>query len=95
MTQLNARRARRARTSTGEFPQVVRRAKCARILQLAKSVTDSSGRVAVETANATSWLLGLRYLSQGNTTYIAEVYHNGAGYSEAELTASAGWSIPP
>ena len=54
--------------STGEFPQVVRRAKCARILQFAKSVTDSSGRVAVETANATSWRLGLRlrlYLLHG------------------------------
>jgi hypothetical protein len=56
----------------------------ARILQLAKPVTDSSGRVTVETENATSWLLGLRYLTQGNTTYIAEVYHNGTGYSETE-----------
>jgi hypothetical protein len=31
-----------------------------------------------------SYLLGLRYLTQGNTTYIAEVYHNGTGNSESE-----------
>jgi hypothetical protein len=47
-------------------------------------VTDASGRVTTEVGDATSYLLGLRYLSQGNTTYIAEVYHNGTGYSEAE-----------
>ena len=56
----------------------------ARILQFAKPVTDASGRVTVETGNTTSYLLGLRYLSQGNTTYIAEYYHNGTGYSEGE-----------
>ena len=31
-----------------------------------------------------NYLLGLRYLTQGNTTYIAELYHNGSGYSEAQ-----------
>lgn len=56
----------------------------ARILQFARPVTDAGGRVTTEAADATSYLLGLRYLSQGNTTYIAEVYHNGTGYSEAE-----------
>ena len=56
----------------------------ARIAQFAKPVTDASGRVTTEVANATSYLLGLRYLTQGNTTYIAEVYHNGTGYSESQ-----------
>ena len=56
----------------------------ARVLQFARPVTDASGRVTTEVADATSYLLGLRYLSQGNTTYIAEYYHNGSGYSEAE-----------
>ncbi len=56
----------------------------ARIAQFAKPVTDASGRVTTEVANATSYLLGLRYLTQGNTTYIAEYYHNGTGYSESE-----------
>jgi len=57
----------------------------ARILQFAKPVTDASGRVTTEVGNATSYLLGLRYLTQGNTTYIAEYYRNGTGYSEAEV----------
>ena len=56
----------------------------ARIQQFARPVTDASGRVTTEVVNATSYLLGLRYLTQGNTTYIAEVYHNGTGYSESE-----------
>ena len=56
----------------------------ARILQFPKPVADASGRTTTEVGNATSYLLGLRYLTQGNTTYIAEVYHNGSGYSESE-----------
>jgi hypothetical protein len=56
----------------------------ARILQFAKPVTDARGNVTNEVSNATSYLLGLRYLTEGNTTYIAELYHNGTGYSETE-----------
>jgi hypothetical protein len=56
----------------------------ARILQFPQVVTDASGRTSTEVSNATSYLLGLRYLTQGNTTWIAEVYHNGTGYSEYE-----------
>jgi hypothetical protein len=56
----------------------------ARILQFPRVVTDASGRTSTEVANATSYLLGLRYLTHNNTTYIAEVYHNGTGYSESE-----------
>jgi len=56
----------------------------ARILEFTKRVTDASGRLTTEMGSATSYLLGLRYLTQGNTTYIAEYYHNGMGYSEAE-----------
>jgi len=47
-------------------------------------VTDARGNVTTEISNATSYLLGLRYLSEANTTYIAELYHNGTGYSETE-----------
>jgi hypothetical protein len=57
----------------------------ARILQLTKQVTDSTGRVTTEVGNATSYLLGLRYLTASETTYIAEYYRNGAGYSDQEL----------
>jgi hypothetical protein len=56
----------------------------ARIRQFPKPVTDSAGRVTTEVANATSYLLGLRYLTAGETTYIAEYYRNGTGYSEDE-----------
>jgi len=56
----------------------------ARILQFAKPVTDANGSVTTEVSNATSYLLGLRYLTEGNTTYIAELYHNGTGYSDVE-----------
>jgi len=56
----------------------------ARILDSPKQVTDAQGNVTTEISNATSYLLGLRYLSEANTTYIAELYHNGTGYSDAE-----------
>ena len=56
----------------------------ARIQQLARPVTDSTGRVTTQTANATSYLLGLRYLTEKDTTYIVEYYRNGTGYSDQE-----------
>jgi hypothetical protein len=56
----------------------------ARILNFQKPVTDASGRVTIDSYDATSWLAGLRYLTAGETTYIAEVYRNGTGYSAAE-----------
>jgi hypothetical protein len=56
----------------------------ARTIQYPKPVTDSQGRVATEVGNATSYLLGLRYLTDGDTTYIAEYYRNGTGYTDQE-----------
>lgn len=56
----------------------------ARIQKFARPLTDSAGRVSTEVGNATSYLLGLRYLTQSDTTYIAEYYRNGTGYSEEE-----------
>lgn len=56
----------------------------ARIQQFARPVTDSAGRVTSEVGNATSYLLGLRYLTEKDTTYIAEYYRNGTGYSDEE-----------
>jgi hypothetical protein len=57
----------------------------ARIRQSTRPITDAAGRVASETANATSWLLGARYLTERDTTYIAEYYRNGTGYSDREF----------
>jgi len=56
----------------------------ARIQQFARPVTDAAGRVTTEVGNATSYLLGLRYLTEKDTTYIAEYYRNGTGYSDQE-----------
>ena len=56
----------------------------ARIQQFTRPVTDSAGRVTNEVGNATSYLLGLRYLTAGDTTYIGEYYRNGTGYSDQE-----------
>ena len=56
----------------------------ARIQQFPRPVTDSAGRVTTEAGNASSYLLGLRYLTEKDTTYIAEYYRNGTGYSEQE-----------
>ena len=56
----------------------------ARIHQSARPVTDAAGRVTTEVGNATSYLLGLRYLTERDTTYIAEYYRNGSGYSDRE-----------
>jgi hypothetical protein len=58
----------------------------ASIQQFAKPVTDSSGLVTTEVGNAASYLLGLRYLTESDTTYIAEYYHNGTGYSDQETS---------
>lgn len=56
----------------------------ARIQRSPRPLTDSAGRVTTEVANATSYLLGLRYLTTSDTTYIAEYYRNGTGYSDQE-----------
>jgi hypothetical protein len=46
---------------------------------------DSIGNITVKKYDATSFLLGLRYLSSTDTTYIFEYYHNGTGYSSSQL----------
>jgi hypothetical protein len=56
----------------------------ARIRQSLRPVTDSAGRASTEIGNATSYLIGLRYLTERDTTYIAEYYRNGTGYSDQE-----------
>ncbi len=45
---------------------------------------DAAGVVSESEFDAWSGLLGLRYLSRIDTTYILEYYHNGTGYSERE-----------
>lgn len=46
-----------------------------------------SGAVTTERRNVTSYLLGLRYLTGQDTTYILEYYRNGTGYTENQTQA--------
>jgi hypothetical protein len=46
---------------------------------------DAQNQVVTNTRDVTSGLLGLRYLTKSDITWIAEYYRNGAGYSESEL----------
>jgi hypothetical protein len=58
----------------------------ARVEKFTRPVTNATGVVTNTTGNATSYLLGLRYLTQSDTTYILEYYRNGTGYSEQEAS---------
>jgi len=57
----------------------------ARILDQPRSVADGLGNVTQSTDDADSWLLGLRYLTEKEVTWIAEYYRNGTGYSASQL----------
>ncbi len=51
-----------------------------------KVTLNENNSVVIQNTSATSYLLGLRYLSENELTSIIEFYHNGAGYSEDEMT---------
>ncbi len=46
---------------------------------------DSTGKTSTVEFDATSYLLGTRYLTARDTTYILEYYRNGAGFSKGEM----------
>jgi hypothetical protein len=50
-----------------------------------KSVVDRNGNLTGTESDAWSYLLGFRYLSTLDTTYIFEYYHNGTGFTEEEV----------
>jgi len=50
-----------------------------------KGLIDADGNVAERETDAQSWLLGLRYLTERETTWIAEYYHNGSGFTAEEM----------
>jgi hypothetical protein len=63
-------------------------AEWARILDFEQPVLTASG--SLQTApprEATSYLIGARYLTERDTTWIVEYYRNGTGYSEAQASA--------
>jgi len=50
-----------------------------------KRFIDSDGTVFNEEYDATSYLLGLRYLTKSDTTYIFEYFHDATGFAESEM----------
>jgi hypothetical protein len=57
----------------------------ARIDDFTRSYIASSGNTHQTLYDATNWLLGLRYLTEKDTTYILEYYRNGTGFTEQEM----------
>ena len=50
-----------------------------------KTIMDRDGNLSETRSNVWSCLVGIRYLTAGETTYIFEYYHNGAGFTEGEM----------
>jgi hypothetical protein len=46
---------------------------------------DERGIVSESKYDAKSYLLGIRYLTKTDTTFILEYYHNGTGYTKSEI----------
>jgi hypothetical protein len=46
---------------------------------------DSQGNISESTFDAKSYLLGIRYLTPSDTTFIFEYYRNGTGYTHSEV----------
>jgi hypothetical protein len=57
----------------------------AHISDVRQSVVGSDGSAQATYSDATSWLLGLRYLSEKDMTFLLELYRNGTGYTEQQL----------
>ncbi len=57
----------------------------ARTLDAPRNTVAAAGVTSSQIADFDSYLLGLRYLTAGEVTWIAEYYRNGAGYSAQEL----------
>jgi len=58
----------------------------ARVRDVETRRIDAAGNVSTQIRDATSYLLGLRYLTENDTTWIAEYYRNGTGYTQSQLT---------
>jgi hypothetical protein len=50
-----------------------------------RQVIGSSGQPSTLSGDALSWLVGLRYLTEQDTTLIVEYYRNGTGYTKNEM----------
>ncbi|MGQ9776975.1 MAG: hypothetical protein ACUVQ9_07140 [Thermodesulfobacteriota bacterium] len=50
-----------------------------------KRVIDSQGKISEEKFDAKSYLMGIRYLTPWDTTFIFEYYRNGTGFTHLEM----------
>lgn len=57
----------------------------ARVDDVPRSIVAGDGSTRQTVSDVTNWLLGLRYLTGKDTTYILEYYRNGAGFTEQQL----------
>lgn len=57
----------------------------ARTLDAPRSTVSATGVTQQRETDYDSWLLGLRYLTSSEVTWIAEYYRNGSGYGAGEL----------
>lgn len=58
----------------------------ARIADFEQKVTNASGVTTTRQGSVTSALLGMRYLSENDTTFILEYYRNGSGYTQSQMS---------
>lgn len=58
----------------------------ARGMNVPRLTLRQDGSVSSHTEDQDSYLLGFRYISDNEITWIGELYHNGAGYSTDELS---------
>ena len=56
------------------------------------NLVDRAGRVTTTEFDATSYLLGTRYLTERDTTYILEYYRNGTGFTEGQMASFFGFA---
>jgi len=52
---------------------------------ITKRFINTSGTLFTETFDVTSYLLGIRYLTAKDTTYILEYYHDGTGFTKDQM----------
>lgn len=50
-----------------------------------QTYTDSNGNISRSSYTAKNYLIGIRYLTEEDTTYIIEYYRNGTGYTGTEM----------
>ena len=58
-----------------------------RTLDAPRNTVTAAGVTSSRQADFSSWLLGVRYLTPGEVTWIGEYYRNGSGYGAGELDA--------